>query len=202
MARTIAKDHDQKRLNILEVAAEVFAREGISRSSMNDVAKHGGISKATIYHYYKSKDELIHDILDNYLSQLRDRICQINLLGLSPEEQLNTIAAEFLLAYEGMDNQHKIQNEGLPLLPDEQQTILKRYQHDMVNVVQEILLQGFPEQLGNDRTQLKFTTMSVFGMLNWFYMWHPNANADQRREYAKTISTMAFHGVEGLEKTR
>ena len=64
MVRTIAKDYDTKRRNILKIAAEVFAREGIERASMNAVAKSCGISKANIYHYYSSKNDLIFDILD------------------------------------------------------------------------------------------------------------------------------------------
>jgi len=198
MARTVAKDYDQKRLALLDVAAHVFARDGISRASMNDVAKQAGISKATIYHYYSSKDELIHDILDSYLSTLRDRICQIDLNGLTPEAQLNRVVTEFLLAYEGMDHKHKIQNEGLPLLPKAKQKILKDYQHEMIEIVQTILLAGFTNHAGDDKTQLKYTTMSIFGMLNWFYMWHPKANQKERKQYARTVTTMTFHGIKGL----
>ncbi len=198
MARTIAKDHDQKRLGILDVAAQVFARIGITRASMNDVAKECGISKATIYHYYASKDELIHGILDDYLSTLRDRVCQLNLADLNPEEQMQIVVLEFLIAYDGMDYQHKIQNEGLPLLSGAQQSILKGYQREMVEVVSNVLLQGFPDQLGKDKTQLKFTTMSVFGMLNWFYMWHPKATVKERKRYAKTVTKMVFHGIKGV----
>ncbi|MEP5152247.1 TetR family transcriptional regulator, partial [Planktotalea sp.] len=50
MARPIAKDHDAKRAHILCEAAVVFARDGIARASMAQVAKACGISKANIYH--------------------------------------------------------------------------------------------------------------------------------------------------------
>ena len=198
MARTIAKDYDEKRFSILLLAAEVFARDGITRASMNDVANHCGISKATIYHYYASKDDLVFGILDSYLSELRERILQINLNNKTPEEQLNLVVVEFLLAYEGMDNQHKIQNEGLSMLQKEQQNILKGYQRDMINVVQQILQTGFPAELSRDKAQLKYSTMSVFGMLNWFFMWNSNATRTERKRYAKTVATLTFHGVGGL----
>lgn len=198
MARTIAKDHDQKRLSILDEAAQVFARDGITRASMSDVAKQCGISKATIYHYYESKGELIHGILEDYLCRLRNRICALNLQELTPEDKLNRVVTEFLFAYDGMDHQHKLQNEGLPLLPGKQQTILKNYQKEMVEVVRTILLEGFPKELGKDKTQLKNVTMSVFGMLNWFYMWHPKASRKERKNYAQTVTKMVFHGIPGV----
>lgn len=198
MARTIAKDYEEKRFSILLLAAEVFARDGITRASMNDVASHCGISKATIYHYYESKDELVFGILDSYLSELRDRILQINLDDTPPEQQLNIVVVEFLMAYEGMDNQHKIQNEGLPMLHEAQQKILKGYQKEMINVVQKILQSGFPTKFSKNKTQLKYSTMSVFGMLNWFFMWNSNATRAERISYAETVSTLTFHGVGGL----
>ena len=199
MARTIAKDYDDKRLSILLQAAEVFARDGITRASMNDVAQHCGISKATIYHYYESKDELIFGILDDYLSELRNRILELNLNGKNAEEQLRLVVVEFLLAYEGMDNQHKIQNEGLPLLAKYQQNVLKGYQREMIEVVQKILYSGFPSQFAKNKKQLKFATMSVFGMLNWFFMWNSNATRAERKRYAETVSTLTFQGVGGLK---
>jgi len=165
---------------------------------MNDVANHCGISKATIYHYYESKDQLVFGILDSYLSELRDRVLKINLDGKSPEEQLKIVVVEFLLAYEGMDNQHKIQSEGLPLLNKAQQNMLKGYQKEMINVVQKILQSGFPAQLSTNKTRLKYSTMSVFGMLNWFFMWNSNATRTERKRYAETVSALTFHGVGGL----
>lgn len=195
MSRTIAKDHDQKRLKILAIAAEVFAREGIARASMNQVASSGGISKANIYHYYDSKGTLLFDILDIYLSELRDRICGLNLTELAPKEQLLLVTKEFLLAYEGMDHEHKIQTEGLPLLSDEQQIILKQYQREMVDVVSRILEQVSPEYFAGNQQRLRETTMSVFGMLNWFYMWNSNADRDARIAYAETIAAITIGGV-------
>ena len=195
MARTIAKDHEEKRRLILKAAAEVFAREGIARASMNEVAKTGGISKANIYHYYISKDALLFDILDTYLSSLRKRILQLPLSGLDDITKLKCVLEEFLLAYEGMDHEHKIQIEGLPLLPEDQQEILKGYQRDMVAVVSSVLKTVVAEQIANDKRELRNVTMSIFGMLNWYYVWQPKADGAARKDYAKTITHLVIFGA-------
>ncbi|MEL6434670.1 MAG: TetR/AcrR family transcriptional regulator, partial [Pseudomonadota bacterium] len=156
-----------------------------------------GISKANIYHYYASKDDIIFDILDSYLSQLRDQIVEISRAGLSPQEQLYAITRGFLLAYEGMDNEHKIQGEGLPILAPEKQEILKGYQRDLVGLVSDILQSCAPEKLGLDKTQRRNVTMSVFGMLNWFYMWHPKASEEARIDYAASIADLTLNGLNG-----
>ena len=198
MARPIAKDHDAKRQHILKTAARVFAQEGIARASMNRVAEACGISKANIYHYYASKDDLLFDILDTYLSALTDRVLGVRGGGTSPEDELRRLLTEYLLAYDGMDNEHKIQTEGLPLLPEELQRTLKDYQKAMVLQMSEILDAVSAQQLGQDPKLLRETTMSVFGMLNWYYMWHPKANDEDRFGYADMITRFTVAGIPGV----
>ena len=195
MVRTIAKDHDDKRLHILNVAAKVFSERGIARASMSEVAKACGISKANIYHYYSSKDELVFDILDSYLSELRDWICNADIAGLPPAEQFGVLTCEFLLAYDGMDHQHKIQSDGLPLLDAAKQQVLKGYQRELVAHVSQVLRACAPDSLGQDQIKCRDTTMSVFGMLNWFYMWQPNATKEARINYAASVVDLTLNGV-------
>ncbi|MCK0151354.1 TetR/AcrR family transcriptional regulator [Marivita sp. S6314] len=198
MSRPIAKDHDEKRTHILKIAARVFADQGFARASMSQVAKDCGISKANIYHYYSSKDALLFDILDTYLSALRDRIIGLDLAGLDPSDQLGRIVIETLRAYEGMDHEHKIQTEGIPLLPEDQQRVLKAYQRDLVMQMSEIVKQVAPEVFADDPKKLRATVMSVFGMLNWFYMWNSPADQTARDEYATLVTRLTLTGVRGL----
>ncbi|MHA6324766.1 TetR/AcrR family transcriptional regulator [Roseivivax sp. CAU 1753] len=198
MSRPIAKDHDEKRANILKVAARVFADEGFARASMAQVARDCGISKANIYHYYSSKDALLFDILDTYLSALRDRIIGLDMAGLDPSMQLRAVVAETLRAYEGMDHEHKIQTEGIPVLPEHQQKTLKAYQRDMVAQMSDIVARIAPAVFDGDARKLRATVMSIFGMLNWFYMWNTSADHDARDEYAALVTRLTLSGVRGL----
>ncbi|MDW4496453.1 TetR/AcrR family transcriptional regulator [Sulfitobacter sp. D35] len=198
MARQIAKDHDQKRARILKTAARVFAEEGFARASMAQVAKACEISKANIYHYYGSKDALLFDILDSYLCALHDRVLGLQLDGLEPSERLRRAIAETLLAYEGMDHEHQIQTEGIALLPPDQQEVLKGYQRDMVRFFGAILGDVAPESFAGDPGKLRAATMSVFGMLNWFYMWNGGADREARLGYADLVSQLTLNGVRAL----
>lgn len=198
MARTIARDHDDKRRHILKEAAKVFARDGIARTSMSEVARACGISKANIYHYYSGKDELVFGILDAYLSELRERICTPDLERQPPRDRLRSMTETILLAYEGMDAEHQIQTEGLPLLPQDRQDILKGYQRDMVNSLARILQACAPDVFTNDRKLLRQATMSVFGMLNWFYRWNAEAGQADRIAYAHVVADLTLDGLGGL----
>lgn len=188
MARPIAKDYSVKRTAIVRAAAVVLARDGVARASMAQVAAACGISKANIYHYYGSKEVLLFDILDCYLSELRNRIC-----GLPVEATLQDLTREILLAYEGMDAEHKIQSEVMPLLPSDQQHVLRGYQRDMVERMENVLIAAAP-----GLKEPREAAMSVFGMLNWFYMWKPRADAEERERYARTVADLTLGGVAAL----
>ena len=198
MARTIAKDHDEKRSHILKSAARVFSEQGFARASMSNVASSCGISKANIYHYYDSKDALLFDILDSYLSALRDRLLGLPLENLPAEEALLRIASETLLAYEGMDHEHKIQLEAIPMLEPEKQEILKGYQREIVDQMSQILCKIAPDAFSEDSRKLRAVVMSVFGMLNWFYIWNVNARKKEREDYADLVTRLTLNGLRGL----
>jgi len=57
------------RLKLLFGAKDLFLRFGVRSVSMDDIARHLGISKKTIYQYFRDKDELVTEIASNYLEE-------------------------------------------------------------------------------------------------------------------------------------
>lgn len=197
MARTIARDHDEKRGQILATAARVFAREGFDRASMSQLAAACGISKANIYHYYDSKDALLFDILDTHLSALRDRIAAVDGSGMTPEAHLRAVVEEILLAYRGADDEHRVQIAAISFLPEADQEVLRGYQRDLVRQVSGILARLAPG-LAADPAARRAATMSLFGMLNWFYMWNRDDSDTARRDYARLVTDLMLGGLPRL----
>lgn len=60
---------------IIEGGEELFLTAGIKSVTMDDIAKHLGISKKTIYHFFKDKNELVVALVNK---KLKDDECQIN----------------------------------------------------------------------------------------------------------------------------
>lgn len=60
--------------NIIETAKQLFTEKGIEQTTMEDISKTADYSKSTIYVYFKSKDEIYHHILLEYMSKLRDEV--------------------------------------------------------------------------------------------------------------------------------
>ncbi len=70
MARPTASDHDDKAAAVLAAAGQGFAQRGYEGASMLDVAQAAGFSKAGVYHYFASKEHLLHGLLRQSLQQV------------------------------------------------------------------------------------------------------------------------------------
>ncbi|MCL7749465.1 TetR/AcrR family transcriptional regulator [Halalkalibacter alkaliphilus] len=60
---------EQKKRNILDAALTLFMEYGISKVSISEIAKEANVSQVTIYNYFESKHQLIHDVFIYYVDK-------------------------------------------------------------------------------------------------------------------------------------
>jgi AcrR family transcriptional regulator len=63
---------DGTRRKIIDVAADLFHRQGVRSTSPDQVIEASGTGKGQFYHYFKSKEGLVHAVLGNYLEAIRN----------------------------------------------------------------------------------------------------------------------------------
>ncbi len=62
-----------RRTQILDAARESFARLGLTKTTVDVVAKRAGVGKGTVYLYFKTKQDILRQVLDEDLAELHDR---------------------------------------------------------------------------------------------------------------------------------
>lgn len=87
---------DKRRACIIRAALACFARKGYHLTTMDDIAQESGLSKGSLYWYFKSKKELFRAIVDTYFRQMETAIQPILEGTLPPGEKLRTIAQVML----------------------------------------------------------------------------------------------------------
>ncbi|PGD98195.1 TetR/AcrR family transcriptional regulator [Bacillus wiedmannii] len=60
--RTV-KEYEERRKEILETAERLFLTKGYTKTTVNDILKEIGIAKGTFYHYFKSKEEVMDEVI-------------------------------------------------------------------------------------------------------------------------------------------
>ncbi|KIZ42389.1 MULTISPECIES: TetR/AcrR family transcriptional regulator [Rhodopseudomonas] len=195
MARTRANDYDQKRLGILSRSAKLFAEHGYTGTSITMIADACGVSKALMYHYYSSKDAVLFDLLSDHLQQLLAVVDSAAASEGDAEQRLFAISAALLEAYRGADAEHQVQISSLKLLPPAQQESLKALERRMVAVVSDAIANAVPAAADKPEL-LKPLTMSLFGMLNWHYLWFRDGKGITRETYARMVTGLVVSGAE------
>jgi len=72
MART--KPAEERRADLLAAAEELFVAKGVAATSLDDITSRAGVSKGLFYLYFRSKDELLAAMRDQFSVKLADRI--------------------------------------------------------------------------------------------------------------------------------
>lgn len=200
MARPRAADYDGKRKAILDRSAKLFAKNGYDRTSMAEVAAACRVSKALLYHYYVSKDELLFDILKSHLEDLIGAVRAVDT-KLAPKVRLRALVGALLGAYKDADHQHKIQINELTKLAAAKRQQLVALERELVQIFSSAI-GAVNSTVGASSRLLKPVTMSLFGMLNWHYMWFREGGPMSREEYADLATQLLVEGAASLENTK
>lgn len=200
MARTKAPDHESQREQILDVAAEAFARASYPSTSMSELAAACGTSKARLYHYYASKDAILFDLLDRYTQRLMLIVTEVEALGqrrgLSERETFHELIRAFLDEYETSQTRHIALLNDVKFLNDEQREVVLNRQRDVVGAFSRQLSRAFPERVGKpNQTAL---TMMLFGMINWTFTWLKPGGRMRYRDFADEVIGVLEHGLAQL----
>ena len=199
MARPKSASHDLKREQILDVAAQCFARQSFPAASMNDIAAACGTSKARIYHYYESKEAILFDLLDRYTQRLLALIGETEARAqrkdLTERDALNELVRAFLSEYEHSATRHVSLVSDTKFLGDAQRELILNRQRDVVAAFTRFLKRAYPNRItpGN-QTAL---TMMLFGMINWTFTWLRPGGSMSYSAFADEVVAVLERGLGG-----
>jgi TetR/AcrR family transcriptional repressor of nem operon len=68
----------QTRLRIIQVAADLFHKQGVRATSPDQIIEISGTGKGQFYHYFKNKEGLVHEVLQSHLDAIRNHTAPLN----------------------------------------------------------------------------------------------------------------------------
>ncbi len=197
MARPVSASHDQRRDEILNLAAACFAERSYPATSMNDIAAACGTSKARLYHYYESKEAILFDLLDRYTQKLLLIVGQVEATAqrkaLDERATLHELVRAFLREYENSATRHAALLGSTQFLGEQQREVILDRQRDVVAAVTRFLRRAYPERL-TTRNQTAIT-MTLFGMINWTFTWLRPGGPLSYAAFADEVIQLLDHGL-------
>jgi AcrR family transcriptional regulator len=198
MSQSNGLNYEGQRETILASTAALFAQRGYHGTSMNDVADACGLSKSTLYHYYRDKNELLANIADAHVSRLV-QLCQsvVGNPSVTAPERLATLISRFLDEYAGAQNSHRVLTEDVRFLPP---VVRKR-----ILDKERFVVQSFADAISLMRPDVedarldKAIAMLLFGMLNWMFTWLRGNGSLTHASVAPLVSSLFFDGLSGMK---
>jgi AcrR family transcriptional regulator len=177
-----------KRQVVLRTAARTFSQRGFHKTTLTDIADELHIAKPTLYHYFKSKDEILLEVQ-------RMAIAQITSVSIGPASANAATGLEQLKAFVRRYIDMIIDDFGtclvmtgvLPLEPGNR-GIVRKGSKDIERMMREILRRGVADK-SIGPCDPKLTAMFLFGALNWVPYWY-------RREGEVGIEALADRVIE------
>ena len=84
---------EDKRRQLLDAAVRVFARKGFHASRVGDIAEEAGVAHGLLYHYFKSKDDVLEAVFHDNWNMLQLRIASVEETDEPAADQLRHVAA-------------------------------------------------------------------------------------------------------------
>lgn len=71
-----APHNDNIKEKVLKAATELLQEKAFNEVSLMEIARKAGVTKGSVYYYYKTKNDLLYDIADGYLQEMYDRLIE------------------------------------------------------------------------------------------------------------------------------
>jgi AcrR family transcriptional regulator len=197
MGRGRHAGYDEQREMILAQAAALFARGGYPGTSMNQVAEACGLSKATLYHYYRDKYELLVNIADGHVSRLQGIIADALAEDTTPQGQMRALIRRLVEAYANAQNAHRVLTEDVKFLQDDDRERILGKEREVVAAFARVVATLRPDL--REAAMGKPLTMLLFGMVNWMFTWMKPDGALAYEDMAPVVADLFLGGLEKVQ---
>src|SRR5262249_53613228 len=164
--------YDQKLEHILRTAARIFAEKSYHSTSMRDISRATGVSLAGLYHYCKSKEELLFLIQDHCFGRVLERLEQ-RIKGVDdPFEELRILIDNHLSFFAANMAEMKVLSHEAESLEGEMHKHVSTKKEKYARVARRILRELQERNRSGVRVDVTVATYALFGMMNWIYNWY------------------------------
>jgi len=190
------KTQSSRRSEILADTCRVFARKGFASATMRDIADDVGILAGSLYHHFKSKDDLLYEILYNWYEDIGRDLRQIIERDLNAEEtltQMLLLSCDYVI--DRRDEATIALNDFKYLSDHSEFEKVSALADDAERLWIDVLRRGI--QTGRFRRDLDAVLVfrTIIGALYSSIRWYDPAGAVPRDEFVRQTTSFLLAGL-------
>ena len=198
---------------IVDAAVELFSRKGFDGTSVQEVVDAARVTKGAMYHYFRSKDDLLYEIYHELITEQLAALDRIRALGQPPPQALRAIIVDLVestaarlpaaavYAREG----HKLAGEPTAAqlvgsAPGERSGAALRAQRRRYHEgVRELVARGQRDGAFGTSASAETVTLVVFGIINQLPRWYRPDGPISPRRLADEIAGFVLAGLSSTQ---
>lgn len=189
----------EKRAQMVSAAAILFKEKGYEATTLNDIAEAVRADRATMYYYFSSKEELLHETVGDTSSGNLEMMKAMLASDLPAVERVRAFIEHTLIAYEANYPQVFVYiQEDMTKVARKKGAWAKR----MAKQIREfesglvaLLKVGVEDGSFRDDLDVEIVAKALWGMLNWTHRWHKPDGSHSAKKIADTFAAIFLDGI-------
>ena len=186
--------HDQKLEFILRTAARIFAEKSYHSTSMRDISRATNVSLAGLYHYCRSKEELLFLIQDNCFGRVLERLEKQLEEVHDPVAKLSLFIENHLSFFAANMAEMKVLSHEAESLGGELHAHVLTRKDRYTKLARKILEEVQHSRETKEAIDLTVATYALFGMMNWIYNWYDPQGKLKVHDLAQHLTQLFLGG--------
>ncbi len=152
-------------------AAELFDEVGYGETRMEEIAAAADIRKATLYHYFNGKEQLLLLIHEQFMELLMSRVEARAETAANPTEFLRGVVEDIVKTVHDYPHHVRVFFEHYRQLPEPERSALRVTRDRYAKLVEQAIENGM--RTGEFRKMdPRLAMFAFFGVVNWTYTWY------------------------------
>lgn len=186
------KEQERRKKEIYKVATKTLWQKGYDKTTIRDIAKATDMTTAGLYYYFKSKEELLFQILDGHMDDILTKIGKISPAACSPLELIKQYIVHQVDIYCNDKYRSKLILNDDDCLTGEWHKQIKEKQRKYL-LFWRTALENYCREKELSCNDIAIDAHCLVGMCNWIYRWYdPKGRVKPEDLSTKIFETFLF----------
>jgi AcrR family transcriptional regulator len=187
---------ERTRASLLKSGLELFGNRGYHATSVGDIAEAAGTTKGAFYHHFKSKEELLLVIHDEYVAHQLAAIEGVTGGGRSASEQLRGLVLAVVSAVDRYRPHVQVFFQERRYLGKEQLATLRRKRDRLEKALIDVLELGVRNGEFRGNLDVRVACLGILGMCAWTYQWFSSAGRLSAEQVSEEFCRIVLSGLQ------
>jgi AcrR family transcriptional regulator len=180
---------------ILRAAAGLFAEQGFDATSVQQIVDRAAVTKGAMYHYFRSKDDLLYEIYHGLIQDQLAGLDRILARRLPLPQTLREVIADLVVTTAAHLVEAAVFGREMHKLAGERMAELRAARRRYHEAFRDLVAQGQHTGLFGGAASAETVTLMVFGIVNQLPQWYRPEGPTSPNQLADEIATFVLKGL-------